>query len=128
MTKLRVVLLGFATLVASSSVLPSARADEFNKKTVVTFSAPVEIPGKVLPAGSYVFKVVDDLSDRYIVQIFNQDESELLTSTLAIPAYREEPTGDTAITFEERASGGPEAVKTWFYPGDSYGFEFRYPK
>jgi hypothetical protein len=128
MTNLKVVLLGFATFLASSSVLPSAKADEFNKKTVVTFNVPVEIPGRVLSEGTYVFKVIDSLSDRDLVQIFNQDESELITTTLAVPTYRQEPTGDTVITFEERPSGGPEAVKTWFYPGDSYGFEFMYPK
>ena len=61
---LKVVFLGFATLLASSSVMPSAKADEWNKKTVVTFSAPVEVPGKVLPEGTYVFKLADSQSNR----------------------------------------------------------------
>ena len=125
---LKVVFVGFATLLASSSVLPSAKADEWNKKTVVTFNVPVEVPGKVLPEGTYVFKLADSQSDREIVQIFTQDERELITTTLAIPVYRRETTGDTVITFEERPSGSPEAVKRWFYPGDNYGFEFMYPK
>ncbi len=125
---LTVVFLGFATLLASSSVLPSAKADEWNKKTVVTFNVPVEVPGKVLPEGTYVFKRNDSQSDREIVQIFTEDERELVTTTLAVPAYRVVPTGDTVITFEERPSGSPEAVKTWFYPGENYGFEFKYPK
>jgi hypothetical protein len=125
---LKGVCLGLATLVASSIVLPSAKADEWNKKTVVTFNAPVEVPGKVLAEGTYVFKLADSQSDGEIVQIFTENESELITTTLAIPAYRLEPTGDTVITFEERPSGGSEAVKTWFYPGDNYGFEFKYPK
>ena len=125
---LKVVFLGFASLLASSSVLPSARADEWNKKTVVTFNVPVEVPGKVLAEGTYVFKVADSQSDREIVQIFTEDERGLITTTLALPAYRLEPTGDTVITFEERPSGSPEAVKKWFYPGDNHGFEFMYPK
>jgi hypothetical protein len=124
---LKVVFLGFA-LLASSSVMPSAKADEWNKKTVVTFNVPVEVPGKVLPEGTYVFKLADSQSNREIVQIFTEDERELITTTLAVPAYRPEPTGDSVITFEERTSGSPEAVKTWFYPGDNYGFEFMYRK
>ena len=125
---LKVAFLSFATLLASSGVMPSAKADEWNKKTVVTFSAPVEVPGKVLPEGTYVFKLADSQSNREIVQIFTEDEREIITTTLAVPAYRPEPTGDSVITFEERPSGSPEAVKRWFYPGDNYGFEFIYAK
>ena len=36
-----------------------ARADEWNKKTILTFNQPVELPGIVLQAGTYVFKLVD---------------------------------------------------------------------
>ena len=105
-----------------------ARADEYNKKTVVTFSGPVEIPGKVLPAGTYVFKLFDSASDRHIVQIWNKDESQLIATVLAIPDYRLDPPNDPIITFEERAQGSPPAIRAWFYPGDNYGFEFVYPK
>ena len=105
-----------------------ARADEYNKKTVVTFNGPVEIPGKVLPAGTYVFKLFDSASDRHIVQIWNKDESQLIATVLAIPDYRLDPPNDPIITFEERAQGSPPAIRAWFYPGDNYGFEFVYPK
>jgi hypothetical protein len=125
---LKVVFLGFATLFASSSVLPSAKADEWNKKTVVTFNVPVEVPGKILPEGTYVFKLADGQSDREIVQIFTEDERELITTILAMRAYRLEPTGKPVITLEERPPGSPEAVKRWFYPGDNDGFQFTYPK
>src|SRR5689334_11846481 len=112
-------------------ILPGASADDWNKKTVVTFSAPVEVPGvgaQVLPAGTYVFKLLDSLSDRHIVQIFNQDESQVLTTILAIPNYRLHATGKTVITFKERAQGEPEAIRAWFYPGNQAGEEFVYPK
>ena len=125
---LKVAFLSFATLLASSGVMPSAKADEGNKKTIVTFNLPVEVPGKVLPSGTYVFKLADSQSDREIVQIFTEDERELITTILAVPAYRPEPTGDSVITFEERPSGSPEAVKRWFYPGDNNGVEFMYRK
>jgi hypothetical protein len=113
---------------------PNAMADEWNKKTVVTFSGPVEIPGvhlkgwSVLPAGTYVFKLLNSESDRHIVQIFSQDEKTVYATILAIPDYRMNPTDKTVITFSERPAGEPEALRTWFYPGSNYGDEFVYPK
>jgi hypothetical protein len=113
---------------------PSAKADDWNRKTVVTFSGPVEIPGVhlagwgVLPAGTYVFKIVDSLSDRHIVQIFSKDELTVYATILAIPNYRLKATDKTVITFRERAAGEPEALRAWFYPGRNWGEEFVYPK
>jgi hypothetical protein len=113
---------------------PGAKADDLNRKTKVTFSGPVEIPGVhlpgwgVLPAGTYVFKVLDSSSDRHIVQIFNQDETIVYATVLAIPNYRLKATDKTVITFRERAAGEPEAIRAWFYPGRNWGDEFVYPK
>jgi hypothetical protein len=104
-----------------------AKADQWDKKTVVTFSGPVEIPGKVLPAGTYVFKLLNSASNRNIVQIFDKDEKQLFATMLAIPDYRLQPSDKPVIRFEERASGSPEAIKAWFYPGDVYGQQFVYP-
>jgi hypothetical protein len=75
------------------SIMPSARADEWDQKTVFTFSAPVEIPGQVLLPGTYVFKLADSSSDRNIVQVFNKDESHLYGTFLAIADYRIKPSG-----------------------------------
>src|SRR5712691_7245823 len=99
-----------------------------DQRTIFTFSGPVEIPGQVLPAGTYVFKLADSSSDRNIVQVYNKDETYLYGTFLAIPDQRLQPTGKPIITFEERAGDSPEAVKAWFYPGDDYGHEFVYPK
>ncbi len=111
-----------------------AMADDYNRKTVFTFSGPVEIPGVhlkgwgVLPAGTYVFKILDSQSDRHIVQIFSADEKTVYATILAIPNYRLKATGKTVITFRERPAGEPEALRAWFYPGRNYGEEFVYPK
>jgi hypothetical protein len=111
-----------------------ASADEYNRKTVVTFSGPVEIPAvhlkgwSVLPAGTYVFKIVDSQSDRHIVQIFSADEKTVYATVLAIPNFRLKVTGKTVITFRERPAGEPEALRAWFYPGRAWGEEFVYPK
>jgi len=110
------------------AVPPQARADEWNQKTIFTFSGPVEIPGRVLSPGTYVFKLADSLSDRNIVEVFNKRENHLYGIFLAIPDYHLKLSGKPIITFEERAAGAPEAVKAWFYPGDNYGHEFVYPK
>src|SRR5580693_4068275 len=113
---------------------PAARADDWNRKTVITFSGPVEIPGVhlkgwgVLPAGTYVFKIVDSQQDRHIVQIFSKDEKTVYATILAIPNYRLKATSKTVITFTERPAGEPEALRAWFYPGRNWGDEFVYPK
>lgn len=120
------VVLGLALLVGV--LVSPARADQWNKETVLTFSQPVEIPGKVLPAGTYVFKLLDSYSWRHIVQVFNADKTEVLATILAIPNYRLEPTGETVIYFHERPGDSPEALRAWFYPGDNFGQEFAYPK
>jgi hypothetical protein len=109
----------------------SSRADAWNRKTIVTFSGPIEVPGvgaHLLPAGTYVFKIFDSLSDRHIVQIFSEDEKTVLTTILAIPNYRLKETDKTVMTFKERAEGQPEAIRAWFYPGRQWGEEFVYPK
>jgi hypothetical protein len=106
----------------------SARADEWNKKTVMTVNEPIQVPNKVLPAGTYVIKLLDSPSDRHIVQIFNADETRLQTTILAIPNYRIQPTGKTVFSFWETPPGQPKALRAWFYPGDNFGQEFAYPK
>src|SRR5580700_1643358 len=123
----------FVVAMASVGMLgvalsPSARADEWNKKTVMTVSEPIQVPNKVLPAGTYVIKLLSSPSDRHIVQIFNADETQLQTTILAIPNYRIQPTGKTVFSFWETPPGQPKALRAWFYPGDNFGQEFAYPK
>jgi LPXTG-motif cell wall-anchored protein len=125
-----VTMMFFVSLVALA-VSPAVKADDHDKKTTVTFNQPIEIPGvgqHFLPAGTYVFKLVDVLGDRDVVQVFNQDEDHVFATILAIPNYRLKATGKTVMTFRERAAGEPEAIRAWFYPGDNSGQEFVYPK
>ncbi len=111
-----------------TALLPKVQADEWDKKTIFTFNAPVEVPGQVLTPGRYVFKLLNSSSDRNIVQVFNKDQTRLIGTFLTIPDYRMKPAEKPLLTFEERAAGSPEAIKAWFYPGDNYGNEFVYPK
>jgi hypothetical protein len=117
-----------AVALLGATLLPNAQADTWNKKTVVTFSQDVEVPGKILPAGTYTFQLLDSQSDRHIVQIFNADGSQIIATILAINNYRLQPTGDTVMKFSERPGDSPEALRAWFYPGDNFGQEFVYPK
>jgi hypothetical protein len=115
-------LIGFTT---------TALADEWNKETILRFSGPVEVPGKVLQAGKYIFRLADSQVNRNIVQIFSEDEKgnrHFVTTILANSAYRMETPDKAMIQFEERRAGDPEAIKNWFYPGDNYGWQFTYPK
>jgi hypothetical protein len=124
----------FGLALIGAVLSPAAKADEWNRKTTLTFSGPVEIPGvhlkgwAVLPAGTYVFKILDSQSDRHIVQIFSQDEKTCYATILAIPNYRLKATDKTVVTFRERPAGEPEALRAWFYPGRNWGEEFVYPK
>src|SRR3954466_2503594 len=114
MKLIKALSIAFCVLVACAFLVPTAAADEWNKQTKVTFSAPVEVPGvnaQVLPAGTYVFKLLDSLSDRHIVQIFNKDETKVYSTILAIPNYRLKATDKTVMTFAERAAGEPQAIR-----------------
>jgi hypothetical protein len=120
-----------ASLALMGAMVSPTMADEWNKETRLEFNAPVEVPGKVLTPGKYVFKLADSDSDRNIVQIFSEDANgaqKLVATILAIPDYREETPDKTIIQFEERPSGSPEAIHSWFYPGVNTGWEFVYPK
>jgi hypothetical protein len=121
-------MIAFVCVAVLGTVFPQAKADDWNQKTVFSFSGPVEVPGQVLEPGTYVFKLMDSQSDRNIVQVFNKRENHLFGTFLTIPDYRLKPAGKTIITFEERAEGSPEAVRAWFYPGQNYGHQFVYPK
>lgn len=131
MSRFKVVAILSCLALVAVAFLPGVKADGWNKRTVVTFSQPVEVPGvgaQVLPAGTYVFKLVDSNSNRHIVRILSEDETHVYTTILAISNFRLQSTGKTVMTFRERAAGQPEAIRTWFYPGDNWGHEFVYPK
>jgi len=119
-----------SALVLVSIVLP-ARADQWNKETRITVNGPLEVPGAVLSPGTYIFKLADSQSDRNIVQIYSEDASgrqKFVTTILAISAYTLETPDKPTIKLEERPSGSPEAIHSWFYPGENTGWQFVYPK
>ncbi len=115
-------------LLLGATLAPGARADQWDKKTIGTFSDAVEIPGQVLPAGTYVFKLAESISNRHIVQIWNADEDQILATIMTIPNKRLETPDDSLFEFDERPSNSPQALKVWFYPGNNTGEEFIYSR
>lgn len=117
------------------ALLPSLQADTWDKKTTLTVNEPLEVPDCCTPdhtvtlqPGEYVIMLVDSLSDRHIVRIFDKDQKHVITTILAIPNYRLQPTGKTVFQYWEVPAGQPSALRAWFYPGDNFGQEFAYPK
>jgi len=115
-----------AVIMLGLTALPALKADAWDRKTVITISQPLEVPGVVLPAGTYVMKLLDSPSNRHIVQIMNERQNRQLALTMAIPAERIRPTDKTVLTMYEGSQGAPPALRTWYYPGDTIGQEFLY--
>ena len=130
-SQFRVVVMLFCLTLVAMTFAPSVNADEWDKKTTVTFNQPVEIPGvgaQILPAGTYVFKLLDSTSNRHIVQVFNVEMDHVYATILTIPNFRLRSTDKTVMKFRERAAGQPQAIRAWFYPGRQWGDEFVYPR
>jgi hypothetical protein len=117
-----------AVVALACSPFATAQAMNPDRKTLLTFSAPIEVPGATLEAGKYMFKLADPMSSRHVVQIFNEDGSKLITTLLTIPDRRLDATPDPVVTFIETPAATPAAIKSWFYPGALTGDEFIYPK
>lgn len=119
-----------ALAFAVSLVGTAANAQQpVNQITYFTFSAPFELPGgKTLPAGKYVFKIAESPSNRHVVQVLSEDQTQMHATLLAIPAQRMEPSDEPEVRFMEAAANVAPAVRTWWYPGRTIGHEFIYPK
>jgi hypothetical protein len=105
----------------------AAHADESDQSTTITFNQPIQIPGQVLPAGTYLFKLADSNSNQNIVQVFNADRTVLYATLQTITTERQEPTGHTVVALAEQGAGQPDVLLKWFYPGREIGNEFVYP-
>jgi len=120
------VFITLGLLLAFIMMLPSARASERDQATAITFNQSVQIPGHVLPAGTYWFVVSGANTSRNIVQIFNSDRSMLLATVLTINTESLTTTDKSAITFAEREPMQPQTILSWFYPGHTPGHQFVY--
>lgn len=117
--------MSLAALMLTAALSTPAQASEWDHRTVFNISAPVEIPGRVLAAGTYVFKTVGDQMN--IVQILNKNEDRVVATMFAIPEEAAKTSTTSMLTLSETKKGTPEEIRAWFYPGDNIGWEFLYP-
>jgi len=127
-SRMLMFLLGLALISSVWSQAVRAQDNYRAKATKVTVTEPMQVPGMVLAAGEYVFRLNDSDANRHIVHIFNADETKLVTTVLAIPNARLNPTDKGIMTYEERPVGQPVALAAWFYSGEGNGQQFVYPK
>lgn len=107
---------------------PNSKASDFDKKTILTFSESVQIPGAVLGAGTYVVQRADPGGNPDVVRFLSSDGMHVYATVLTIPAERGTPPDKPEVTFAETRGGTPQALKKWWYPGETTGEEFIYPK
>jgi hypothetical protein len=125
MRALRIVCSAAALL---AFLAPGAHADEWNKKTYLTFSGPVQVPGATLPAGTYTFELANPDTSRHVIRVSEKDSGKHIGLFMTIPNNRMDPPSDNLVMFSERAAGTPQAIQVWFYPGNRTGEEFVYPR
>ena len=128
MRQLKTKIMGTCAALLLGATFAASQGLDTNRTTIVTFSAPVALPGVTLPAGSYMFRLADSQTNRNIVQVFDKDRTKIYATILAIPAQRQQPADETVITFKEAPASAAPAVQYWYYPGETMGQEFAYPK
>lgn len=116
-----------AALLMAVAAGPAA-AQNFNRTTKLTFSAPVELPGMTLPAGTYTFRLSDSTSDRHVVQVLDANGEKHVATLYAMPAQRVDTNEETVVTFHETVANAPQPIRFWYYPNDRMGQEFAYPR
>lgn len=127
MTRLSAIAIGLSLMLVGMPTGAAAQQPDTHDRTIMTFSAAVELPGMKLEPGTYVFRLADTAS-RNVIQVLSQDEMQVLGQWLYVSAERREVTGDTVVTFREASANTTPAIQFWFYPGEKIGKEFMYPK
>ena len=117
-------LLPMAALTLGLAIAP-LRASEWDHKTLIKIDEPINVQGTVLDPGQYVMKLLDEQAERSVVLIYDRDEQHLITTVIGTADYRVEPADESTFTFYEKSPDQPAALRTWFYPGENYGLEFR---
>lgn len=132
MKRFSVMQVGALIAVGVCLAPPPIKADDYDKKTIVTLDQPTEAPGIVLQPGTYVIKLLNSSSNRHIAEIMNERMNHLYALSFTVAAERVGPLTDKQnkqiLTFYEGKNGQPQAMRKWFWPGDTNGQEFLYPK
>ena len=113
--------------IFAAAVAAPAHADDFTKLSLLTFSGPVDVPGMTLAAGTYRFELADPTTGRRVVKVADKDGKKTYGMFTSIPNQRMTPSDKPVVMFKEAVAGAPPAVQAWFYPGETFGYEFAYP-
>jgi hypothetical protein len=119
------VLMGLA--LAGTMCAAPARASLDNQLTKFTFNTPVEIPGKVLPAGTYEFKLIDTQDTLDNVEILDAHGLHAIAIEQTVPVSPTNANGKAEVILQKTGPSKPEMVKQWFYGAGMDGHEFLYP-
>ncbi len=123
---MRTVLSTVAAALFVIAAAQTAQAMPHDSRTYFAFSQPVAIPGAVLPAGEYIFRLADPDSGRRVVQVLNRDTGEshglFFTQTTERATVAEEP----ELTLGEAPAGTARSIAAWWAPGSTIGREFVY--
>ena len=104
----------------------AAHADEQDQETKITFSQAIQVPGQILPAGTYLFKLTNTDVDLNIVQIFSADRTHLYATLETVPTESRQVPDNTAVALAQQGAAKPDVLLKWFYPGEETGHEFVY--
>ena len=113
------------TVAVLASLAIRADAEPMDRAIRLSFSQPVEIPGMVLPAGSYVF---EDLQLGGLTRIWDANGLHVRATVITVPTERREPEENNTVILKKNGQHAPERVDAWFAPWESIGSEFVYPK
>jgi hypothetical protein len=106
------------------ALVSTAIAGPQSRRTRVTFSGPVRVPGVSLAAGTYYFSA-PHITNRTIVRVEDENR-KFVTQFMGIPDMVRTRNHDVILFGEQEC--GPAAIKSWFYPGSRTGVRFVYPQ
>ena len=122
-------LFGVVVAALMAVMLPApAGAATYDKLTYMTFSAPVQVPGVTLDAGTYRFRLTNPDTSRNVLQVLSNDGATVYAMFNTIQDHRAVLTDEAAVSFRETPVGVPPAIQSLFYGGEYHGYEFVYPK
>jgi len=115
-----------AALIVGNSAPTVAQTADY--QTYFTFSGPVTLPGVTLPAGKYLFRLADPSTSRKVINVLTADGKKSVAMLTSIPNRLNKAPKDPEVRFMETSGNTPPPIKTWWYPGNSTGYEFIYPR
>jgi hypothetical protein len=113
----------FSAILALAFAGSLARADEFDEAMKLTFREPVQVPGQVLPAGSYWFVRVGHGAETNVLTVYNVDRTKTITTLNTGTMETVEPTGYVTIKMADRSPKPPSLLGV-VYPGRTEGHAF----